>query len=760
VDGSTGRCHANLENPRIHPATGPTDRPGAFQRERNAALPVQGAASSNGPVLPTHSTDAPRGSGLDFGSGPAAEDLPCRARHAGFDCGEEGTMGGQHPSARGARERLRWRAMLAALLLLQAAAPTSASEGETDLGLMSIEDLLDVEVTSVSKRAQKVADAPAAVTVLTGEDIRRSGATSIPEALRMVPGLHVAQIDGSKWAITARGFNSQFANKLLVLIDGRSVYTPLFSGVFWDVQDVMLEDVDRIEVVRGPGGTLWGANAVNGVINIITKPADATQGLLVAAGAGSIDRYFTQTRIGGSLGHGAHYRVYAKYFDRASLETDTGASAHDGWDMARGGFRVDWNATGSDSLTFQGDFYDGDEDDTLLTGTQESQAIRGGNFLTRWNHEFSNGSATQFQLYYDRTDRNVQALLTEKRNTVDLELQHRFQPLRRHDVVVGAGYRMNADHIDPRLTAFSPESRTDHLASSFVQDEITLIENLLSVTLGSKFEYNDYTGFEFQPSGRSLYTPSDRHSLWAAISRAVRTPSRADNDVAFTAPSQDLPATFDTYAGNRGLDSETLLAYEIGYRGRPLDSVSLDVAAYYNDYEDIRSNEVLASVPCPSPPLPPATTCRTLQFGNGIDASGWGVEASATWVATPFWQLQAGYSYMDLDVEIEPGSTDTTSVSQEGDTPRNQFFALSRVNLPFDLEFDTSLYWVQGLRSQPVDDYTRLDLRLGWRPLEQLELSLVGQNLTESRHEEFENGLFLLRSQVPRSVYGKVTWRR
>ncbi|MDH3213092.1 MAG: TonB-dependent receptor [Myxococcales bacterium] len=668
-------------------------------------------------------------------------------------------MRGRHPTSRVARERNCWRAWGTALLLLQPAAAVSAEEPPPDLGLMSIEDLLEVEVTSVSKRAQKVSDAPAAITVLTSEDIRRSGATTIPDALRMVPGLHVAQIDGNKWAITARGFNSQFANKLLVMIDGRTVYTPLFSGVFWDVQDVMLEDVDRIEVVRGPGGTLWGANAVNGVINIITKPAAATQGGLVAAGAGSVERYFTQARFGGKLAEGAHYRMYAKYFDRGSLETSTGSSAHDDWDMARGGFRVDWNATGSDSFTFQGDYYDGDVSDTLLTGTQENQALRGGNFLTRWNHEFSGGSDMQFQLYYDRTDRDVDALLTEKRNTVDLELQHHFQPLRRHDVVVGAGYRMNDDDIDPRATAFAPKSRTNHLASSFVQDEVTLIEDLLSVTIGSKFEHNDYTGFEFQPSGRALYSPSDRHSLWAAISRSVRTPSRADNDVAFMSPASDQPNTLNTYLGNRDLEAEDLLAYELGYRGQPLDTLSLDVAAYYNDYDGLRSSDIVASSPCPAPPFPLGFTCNMISFSNRVDASAWGVEAIATWIPVPFWHLTGGYTYMHVDVDPRNSSTDPTAVDQEGETPRHQFFVLSRLNLPFDLEFDTSLYWADDLRAQPVGEYTRLDARLGWRPLDQLELSLVGQNLTEARHPEFENGLFSLRSQVPRSVYGKVTWR-
>ncbi|MEE8475495.1 MAG: TonB-dependent receptor plug domain-containing protein, partial [Myxococcota bacterium] len=309
-----------------------------------------------------------------------------------------------------------------AILLIQSIAPMGSARAAAtgrDLGLMSIEELLEIEVTSVSKRPQKVSEAPAAITVLTGEDIRRSGVTSVPEALRMVPGIHVAQIDGNKWAITSRGFNDQFANKLLVLIDGRSVYTPLFSGVFWDIQDVMLEDVDRIEVVRGPGGTLWGANAVNGVINIITKSAAETQGSLVSIGSGSVERYFTQARIGGKLGENTHYRVYAKYFTREDLADEPGGAANDDWSMTRGGFRMDWDAHTGDSLTFQGDYYGGDENEVLKGPTGPvpgGEKVSGGNLLTRWDHEFEDGSAAHLQVYYDRVQRKVDSIIRADRD--------------------------------------------------------------------------------------------------------------------------------------------------------------------------------------------------------------------------------------------------------------------------------------------------------------------------------------------------------
>ncbi|MGI9627077.1 MAG: TonB-dependent receptor plug domain-containing protein [Longimicrobiales bacterium] len=650
-----------------------------------------------------------------------------------------------------ARARRRaWIATTTALLLASSAG--AASPADSDLGGMNIEDLLEVEVTSVSKRSQKVSEAPGAVTVLSGEDIRRSGARSIPEALRAVPGLHVAQIDANKWAITARGFNSQFANKLLVLIDGRSVYTPLFSGVFWDVQDVMLEDVDRIEVIRGPGGTLWGANAVNGVINIITKSADQTQGIAVSAGSGTLDKRFTDVRLGGALGD-VSARGYIKYFDRNALESG-GAPANDQWDALRGGFRMDWDVTEQDRITVQGDYYDGTANDRLLIPVLNRHLFSGGNVLTRWNHVGDDGSETQLQFYYDRTERDVTTLLDEERNTVDIELNHHFAPSKHHDLVVGGGYRMTSDDITSAAVTFAPTSVTEHLAQLFIQDEIAVVENLLSFTIGSKFEYNGYTGFEYQPSIRALLTPNPRHSFWGAISQAVRTPSRADRDLFVTAPSQDLPLTIDTYVGNPAFQSEELLAYEAGYRGQVLDTVSLDVATYYNDYRDLRSLESTAP-PVPCGPF----TCRSLTFGNQVNASAWGVETSATWIPTPWWQLQSGYTYMKLDVGTDPGSTDITSQNQEGDTPEHQFFLLSRMSLPWNFELDSSLYWVDRLKSQNVPSYTRFDVRVGWHATEHLEFSLVGQNLTSGRHMEFENGLFTLSTQVPRSVYGMVTWR-
>jgi iron complex outermembrane recepter protein len=642
---------------------------------------------------------------------------------------------------------------LAALIAVPHSALAQAADA--DLLNLDIEDLMRIEVTTVSKRAQPLSAAPAAVTVITSEDIRRSGMTSVPELLRRVPGLHVAQIDSNTWAITARGFNSQFANKLLVMIDGRSVYTPLFSGVYWDVQDLLLEDVDRIEVVRGPGGTMWGANAVNGVINIITKEAAQTQGALVSALAGNADRVIAGARYGGAISERAHYRAYVKYLKRDDFDERAGVRAHDEWDVARGGLRFDWKPTDADHLTLQGDYYGGNSEETSLLQDQSQSDLGGGNAIASWSHVLSQDSDVQLRLWYDRTERDGD-LLGEDRDTFDLEFQHRFSPLARNDLLWGAGYRLTADEIDSSGTVgFDPEHRTVQLANVFVQDEISVIENLVSLTLGTKVEHNDYTHVEFLPNARALFTPSDRHSFWAAVSRAVRAPSRAENDVALLVPNGTTPPQFLQLNGDRGFDSENLLAFELGYRAIPFEKASIDVAAYYNVYDDLRSLEPRA--PIVNFPGPGLVTVP-LVAENRLDARGYGVEVSGAWSVAPFWRLEAGYTLMILDID-QDDSADPTARGQQKDTPVHQVHAGSLVDLPWNFELDTQVYWVDNVSNQDVHDYARLDARLGWHPLPQLELSLVGQNLGRKEHDEFGPSFTALPTSVPRSFYGKVTWR-
>jgi iron complex outermembrane receptor protein len=413
----------------------------------------------------------------------------------------------------------------------------AASSKVHDLTELSIEDLMKIEITSVSKKAQKISDAAAAIFVITQEDIRRSGVTSIPEALRMAPGVEVARIDANKWAISARGFNSRFANKLLVLMDGRSVYSPLFSGVWWDVQDTMMEDIDRIEVIRGPGATLWGANAVNGVINIITKKAGDTLGGLVTAGGGTEEKGFGALRYGLKPAEDSDFRAYAKYFNRDRSVTSTGADAGDEWDAFRAGFRLDHETSARNNFTLQGDYYTGNAGTTYdvasitlpyLNTFQKKSESAGGNIIGRWNHTFENDSEFSLQAYYDRSDRK-DLFAAGVVDTADVDLQYRFKWFGGQEFVLGTGYRFTRDNIanDNELRTADPASRSESLLSAFIQDDITLIDNRLHWVIGSKFEHNGYTGFEVQPNTRLIWTPSTTQSVWGAISRSVRTPSRA-----------------------------------------------------------------------------------------------------------------------------------------------------------------------------------------------------------------------------------------
>jgi iron complex outermembrane receptor protein len=670
--------------------------------------------------------------------------------------------------ARSRHVRNGWGGIYLALLITLPAVSWAAETrlaGTTILELkqLSLEELMGVDVTSVSKKEEKLFDAAAAIYVITEEDIRRSGATSIPEVLRNVPGVEVARVDSHTWAITVRGFNSTAANKLLVLIDGRSVYTPLFSGVFWDVQDTLLEDVERIEVIRGPGATLWGANAVNGVINIITKSAKQTEGLLVTGGGGTEERGFGGVRYGGKLSETARYRFYAKYFNRDDTVLPDGTDAGDAWQMGQGGFRIDWDASDKNRLTFQGDLYGGSlgQTSTIVSPTppfrrlnNADTTVAGGNALGRWVHHFSEASDVQLQVYYDRTERRIPLVFSEQRDTFDVDVQHRFPVGQWQDIVWGVGYRFTQDSVGNTFNvSWDPDRRATHLVSIFVQDDITLVPNRLRLTLGSKFEHNDFTGFEIQPNARLAWTPTERQTVWAAVSRAVRIPTRLDHDIRLNA--QVIPGTPPTALavfGSRNFVSEELLAYELGYRLQPHPRLSLDVAAFYNVYDRLLSIEG----PGPAQPSPPAVVIPFV-LANNLEGETYGVEAWANYQIADWWRWQAGYTYLHMQLRSKPGSSDTTSVAgQEGSSPQHRFFLRSWLDLPANLELDTTLRYVDGLSSQRVRAYVALDVHLGWRPIKNLELAVVGQNLLDNRHREFSS---TLRTEIQRGIYGKVTWR-
>ncbi len=638
---------------------------------------------------------------------------------------------------------------------------------------MSIEDLMALKITSVSKKTQKLSDAAAAVYVITNDDIRRSGANSVPEVLRMVPGLQVAQVNANQWAISSRGFNSSFANKLLVLIDGRSVYTPLFSGVIWSIQDLPLMDVERIEVIRGPGATLWGANAVNGVINILTKKAKDTQGLVLETGIGTEEKGFGTIRYGGNINNRTYFRIYAKYFDRDAAVFPDGKDADDNWAFARSGFRLDHRLENDDSMTVQGDVYSGYTGWTITTvepppfyslTQSKDDDFYGGNILCRWEHVVSDGSEISLQTYYDRTERES-LVIGEWRDTIDLDFQHRFEFSKRHEFIWGLGYRYTQDRLENTFNVmFADDSRSDNLLSGFFQDEIKSASGALSLTLGSKFEYNDYTGFEVQPNIRLLYKPDDHQSIWASVSRAVRTPSRSEADMRMNVsllPPNTLgpgsPLTYFSYFGSDAYDSETLYAFELGYRIFPIESLSVDVATFYNIYSDLATSEP-GTLFYEVFPLPPHLVVSYVA-DNGMEGSTYGAELALDWRYADLMNLKLSYTFFKMHLSPEGDSLDTFAASASGDNPTHQISLRPSINLGKELELDLWARYVDNIPNRNVDSYTSLDIRLAWKPWEHTEFTLVGQNLLDDRHPEFDESqtMTILRTEIERSVYGKIT---
>jgi iron complex outermembrane receptor protein len=635
-----------------------------------------------------------------------------------------------------------------------------------NLKQLSLEQLGNIEVTTVSKEPENIQRTAAAIYVLTQEDIRRSGATSIPEVLRTVPGVEVAQIDSSTWAIGIRGFGSGFSKSVLVVIDGRNVYTPLFAGVNWRLQNVMLEDVERIEVIRGPGGTIWGTNAVNGVVNIITKNSKDSRGMVVSAGGGSVDQGTGEFRYGGGLRQNLSYRVYGMAFGRGH-EFHTDHDHFDDWQFGQGGFRMDWDNQGSDSFTLQGDLYRGDLGERQniafysppasinVDGTED---VSGGNVLGRWKHKLGEGSDFQLQAYYDRTYR-LGAQLGETRNTFDIDFVHHLNALPLQDIIWGLGARWSpSDLIQTVATVdFLPHHQSDNIYSAFVQDEIAIVRNKLSATIGSKFEHNIYTGWEIQPSARLLWTPSVHQTIWAAVTRAVRSPSRLDEDLQLTGfiTATPLPI-FIRVAGNPQFMSETLLGYEAGYRTLVTSRFYVDLSLFHNNYNNLTSFGSAAFSFESSPP--PLRLIITVPWANGIKGNTDGVEITPNWKVASWLDLKASYSYLNMDLRNKPGNTDTGTVTaDQGSSPRHEFVIQPRFNLPKRFELDPVYRYVSALPAQLVKGYSTMDARLGWHFAEQFELSVVGQNLFQPRHVEFAGdpgGLI----GIKRSVYIKLTW--
>ncbi len=645
------------------------------------------------------------------------------------------------------------------VLVLAAARSASA---EIDLLDLSIEELADLRVTSVSRAEERLADAPAAVFVITRDELRRSGVTTLAEALRLAPGVEVGRRNSHSWSITIRGFNSDLANKLLVLIDGRSVYSPLYAGVFWDVQDTLLEDIERIEVIAGPGGTLWGANAVNGVINIITRSAADSAGAFLETGAGNEEQGFVGFRYGGTLGDGIAARGYVKAFDRDSMKNLDGSNGDDDARLAQGGFRLDWGATEADRLTVQGDFYRGDEtgvfqnDFTLGTlpsgSTIGKTELRGGNVLMRWRRDLADGADFELQSYVDRTDRDIPRTYRERRNTFDVDFQHHLRRVGAHDLLWGANYRSTSDEIDNTLFAtFTPAERRDGTLGAFLQDKIAIKGERMFLTLGSKFSDNDYTGFETQPSARFSWAIDERQAFWSAVSRAVRIPARLDSDLRLTAPvGLAIIPLYVTADGNPSYDSEELVAYEAGYRIRPSERVSFDLALFRHDYDRLQTVEPQAPVIVLTP-VPYAVLPHLIE--NRMGGRSVGGTFVATWQVTESWRLRFQYSRLDLELAHELGSQDTSRFNEQGNSPENQAAVHSFFNLSDRLELYTGVRYVDELPNFGLDSYFAVNAGLTWTPTETLSTSLSIENLNDARHVEFGAG-----KQIERSAFVRVRW--
>jgi iron complex outermembrane receptor protein len=636
---------------------------------------------------------------------------------------------------------------------------------------LDLEALMKLEVTSVGKKPEKLSDAAAAIYVITNEDIRRSGATSIPEALRLAPGLEVAKQDSHTWAISSRGFNDEFANQLLVLIDGRSVYTPLFAGVYWDVQDLALEDINQIEVIRGPGAALWGANAVNGVINISTKRAKDTQGLLVSGGGGIEERGFGTVRYGGKIGKDVFYRAYGKYINRDDSALPDGSSANDSWFMWRGGVRFDWEPNEENLFTLQGDIYTGELNQAVIVPSldppfaeelRDKVKVSGGNLLGRWSHKFAENSELSFKAYYDRTERD-RVVFAERRDTFDLDLQHRFQLGERQDIVVGVGYNITSDELENTFAvSFDPRERTSPLYSAFVQDEIEVIEDRLRLTLGTKVEHNDYTGWEVQPNARLSFSVTKKQTVWFAASRAISTPSRAEDDIRINrqvvppgvlGPAPVLVSQF----GSRNMDSKELIAFELGYRIQPHDRVTFDLATFYNIYDRQRSIEPGAPFVEVTPPPPHGVVPFTID--NLIDGEVYGAELASSFQPTDWWRLRVNYTAWSIQLHKKDDSNDPLLEGAEDDSPNHQVSVRSMMDLPLNLELDLGFRYVDALQNRDVPAYTAFDARIGWRPNSNWELSIVGQNLFNTHKEFAPSYIQTQTTEVEPSVYAKITFR-
>ncbi|HEX3880934.1 MAG TPA: TonB-dependent receptor [Bryobacteraceae bacterium] len=655
------------------------------------------------------------------------------------------------------------RIRLAALAILGVA----QAAGQSGLADASLEQLLNTQVTSVAKTEQDLAHTAAAVFVIGQEDIRRSGASNIPDLLRMVPGVNVAQITTSSWAISIRGFNQFYSDKVLVMVDGRSVYAPSFGGVYWDQVDMPLEMIDRIEVIRGPAASVWGANAMNGVINIITKNPKTNKGGTVTAKGDSEYGTSVDAQYSGSMGSSGAYRAFGRYLRNPAGALASGEDGFDGWSRGVGGLRSDWDITPNDSLTTEGSIFLNREDQYLnqwyipLPGDvpfRFKSNADGADLLTRWTHTFANGSSTTLQAYYDEFHRSS-AAIPETARTFDIDFQHHLRVARRHDIVWGLGFRsQTAEQTSSSMYTLSAALKTDRILSAFVEDQIQLSPHVW-VTVGAKLEHNSYSGGAVLPSARIAWTPDSKQTFWASAAKGIREPARAETSVsAILEQYSPFPGIqqVSTLSGNPHQQPERLNDYEVGYRRQWSERLSLDVDSFLSFYRDLSSFEFQPTVIAPGPVLEVLTP---IVYGNGGRAVDYGGEASLTWRPNSRIRIAPGYSMAAINFKNNPLSGDTFSPYLAGNTPRHTFQVRTWVNLTRRLEFDPTVYWTEGFANASIGPHARVDVRLAWKASESVEVSLTGQNLLRPDFMEFGDIRSVIGTASPRVLNGKITWR-
>ncbi len=660
--------------------------------------------------------------------------------------------------------------------------PLTAAEESSDERLRSmletdIDELGDIIVQEyislASKRPEKVWETPAAAYVITATDISRSAATNIPDLLRMVPGMFVGNTDSSTWIVGARGLANEYGIDTLVLLDGRQVNFLSWGSVLWSIQDYPLEDIERIEIIRGPGGTLWGTNSGNGVINIITKHTKNTQGGLLSGIAGT-DLYKGVFRHGGKMGEDAFYRVYGTYKDVDSFKDGNGNNSVDDWSYGKAGFRIDWQPSDQNELTFQGTAY---QDNAWFThfspGVREEPFFpvknryikdkEGLDLLVQWDHAFDDESKMKWLTYYDYFNLDNDYVVNLNYHTFKTDFEYQFNPFPDHEFIIGSGYRLVSDDVKNGALHYEPPSANDQTFTAFIQDDYTIIEDKLKLSLGSQFQYSDYSDFDYQPSAKLVYTPYEQYTVWTSVTRSANHYYRVMNENSFIFYALDFPYGSGTipmlasFCDEGHANSENKLTFEIGQRLQATRYLSFEFSAFYNILEDHLTADTNWDQPVFfADPIP-----HLIVFafpGNNIDGETYGVELAANANITDSWKLMASYSALDIQLHLKNNSNDFVWYFLEDSSPHHQFKINSYLDITKDVKLDASYYFVDEINNWGIPPHGRLDVRLGWEPSKQLEISLVGTNLLDSQTHE-ANGMYTAYTEVERGVYGKLTYR-